>query len=193
MTLESFAQHHRLKIRQDECGDPVSPGRRGKSQLYFADSDGLCLVVLDGPPANRGRWLALGGKLWMGDISHHPTTGRRVQDVKVTNIPLDNAKLAINLARVKPKQQRSEARLAAATERLAKWRQQRSAESFRPRRTTPLQSVESIRNPNPAPRATPPPPIEKMPVLTLSPASGKSHAAILAKYLPQIGVTPLCP
>ena len=120
----------------------------------------------------------------MGDISPHPKTGKKVQDAKVTNIPLDNAKLAINLARVKPKQVRSEARLAAATERLANWRQQRSLDSSRPKRTTPLQSVESIRDPNSAPRATLPPPIEKMPVLTLPPASAKSHSAILAKFLP---------
>lgn len=37
-------------------------------QLYF-DGVELCLMVLDGEPAMRARRAALGGNLWMGDIS----------------------------------------------------------------------------------------------------------------------------
>ena len=108
MILRAFAEQFRLRIRLDECGDLIIPGRRGQSQLYFAGSE-LCLMVIDGPPAKPSSWQALGGKLWRGDISPHPKTGRRVQDVKITGIPLDNAKLAIKMARVKPKRVMSEA------------------------------------------------------------------------------------
>ena len=78
--IEAFAEHHRLKVTRDECNDQIIQGRRG--QLYF-DGPELCLMVIDGEPAMKSRWAALGGKLWMGDISPHPKTGRRVQDVKI--------------------------------------------------------------------------------------------------------------
>jgi hypothetical protein len=89
--IETFAEHHRLKVTRDECNDQVIQGRRG--QLYF-DGAELCLMVLDGEPAIRSKWKELGGNLWMGDISPHPNTGKRVQDVKITNIPPENAELA---------------------------------------------------------------------------------------------------
>jgi hypothetical protein len=88
--------------------------------LYF-DSGWLCLMVTDGKPVIRSRWAVLGGKLWMGDISPDKN-GRRVQDVKVTGIPLKNARLAIRLVRAPQVMGRpvSEAtRLALAKGRLA--------------------------------------------------------------------------
>jgi len=94
MTVESFARSWRLKTRLDECGDKIIPGKRG--HLYF-DDGALCLMVTDGQPANKSRWQALGGKLWMGEISG------QVQDVKISGIPLENAKAAIRMARVKPR------------------------------------------------------------------------------------------
>lgn len=112
----SFAEQHRLKVTRDECNDQVIQGRRG--QLYF-DGAELCLMVLDGDAAIKSRWAALGGKLWMGDISQHPKTGKRVQDVKITGIPLKNAKLAIRMVRAKTKRILSEehkAKLAVAGE-----------------------------------------------------------------------------
>jgi hypothetical protein len=74
------------------------PGSRG--QLYFDDGQ-LCLMVLDGKPAIRSKWKVLGGELWMGDISKN-AEGKRVQDVKITLIPLENAWLAIRMCRIKP-------------------------------------------------------------------------------------------
>jgi hypothetical protein len=108
-TMEDFAKSHRLKIHMDECGNRIIPGRRGNSHLYF-DDDQLCLIVLDGPVAIRSRWQALGGQLWLGDIA------AGLQDVKVTGIPLANAKLAIQLARVKRKRLLSEKQRQALTE-----------------------------------------------------------------------------
>jgi hypothetical protein len=103
MNLTSFAERYRLRVRRDQCGDPVIPGHRGLSHLYFAGGE-LCLLVLDGPVALSHRWKALGAKkLWLADISRHPKTGRKVEDVKVTGIPLENAKLAIRLAKAERK------------------------------------------------------------------------------------------
>ena len=46
--------------------DRIIQGRRG--HLYF-DSAELFLMVLDGKPAICSKWKAVGGRLWMGDIS----------------------------------------------------------------------------------------------------------------------------
>ena len=51
-------------------------------------------MVLDGKPAIRSKWKALGGRLWVGDISKN-AHDVRVQDVKITGIPLENARPAI--------------------------------------------------------------------------------------------------
>jgi len=95
--LESFAATHRLRVRTDECGDKIIPGKRG--HLYF-DAGRLCLMVTDGPPRIRSKWQALGGKLWMGAISPD-AKDRRVQDVWIKNIPLENAKEAIRMCGIK--------------------------------------------------------------------------------------------
>jgi hypothetical protein len=87
--IETFARQHRLKVRRDECNDQIIQGRRG--HLYF-DGGEFCLMVLDGKPAIRSKWEALVGSLWMGDTSKN-AQGRRVQDVKITGIPLENARL----------------------------------------------------------------------------------------------------
>ena len=107
---ERFAEQYRVKVTRDECNDPIIAGRRG--HLYFADGS-LCLMVLDSAPAIKSRWESIGGKLWMGDISPHPKTGRRVQDVKITGIPLENARLSIRMAGCKAKRVMSEAQRAA--------------------------------------------------------------------------------
>ena len=109
---EQFAETHRLHVRRDECNDQIMPGRRG--HLYF-DGDVLCLMVIDGKPAIRTRWEALGGKLWMGDISPDKT-GKRVQDVKVFGVT--HPKAAIRMCGIKTRQVKSEAQLAASQKGL---------------------------------------------------------------------------
>jgi hypothetical protein len=99
MTIEKFAELFRLHITRDECGDKIIRGKRG--HLYFACSE-LCLMVIDGAPLHRTRWEALGGRLWLGDSSLD-AAGRRVQDVKIEGIPLENARAAIKLARIRQK------------------------------------------------------------------------------------------
>jgi hypothetical protein len=64
-------------------------------------------MVLDGKPAIPSKWKALGGKLWMGDKR------QGVQDVKITGIPLENARAAIRMCRIKPKRIMTDAQKAA--------------------------------------------------------------------------------
>ena len=70
-----------------------------------------CLMVLDGKPSIRSMWKALGGSLWMGDISKN-AQGVRVQDVKITGIPLENARLAIRMCQIKPRRIMTDAQKA---------------------------------------------------------------------------------
>lgn len=96
--LAKLAEQFNLHIRRDACGDRIIQGRRG--HLYFAGGE-LCLMVIDGRVAHRSRWQALGGKLWMGDISDG------FQDVKITGIPMENAQQAIRMCRIKAKRRLS--------------------------------------------------------------------------------------
>ena len=137
--IETFAEQHRLKVRRDECKDQIVEGRRG--HLYF-DGPDLCLMVLDGEPAIHSKWAELGGKLWMGDLSPHPKTGRRVQDVTVTGIPLKMAELAIRMCRIKPKRIMSEAQAAVAAVALEKARR-----SSPPPRQTQRHGLEPLADP----------------------------------------------
>lgn len=100
---ETFAQQHRLKVTRDECNDQIIPGRRG--HLYL-DSAELCLMVLEGKVSIPSKWKALGSKLWLGDKAEG------VQNVKITGIPIENAKAAIRMCRIKPKRIMSDARKA---------------------------------------------------------------------------------
>jgi hypothetical protein len=119
MTIEKFADQYRLRIVRYECGDRIIPGKRG--HLYVAGNE-LCLMVIDGTPAIRSHWDALGGRLWMGDISLN-ATGRRVQDVKVEGIPIENARTAIKMVRARQKRVLSADALEASRERMLKARE----------------------------------------------------------------------
>ena len=127
---KKFARERRLLgLRRDACGDPViygtvskkRDGEKGERQLYF-DGGELCLVILDCRPVIRRRWKELDARrLWLGDISPDGA-GRRVQDVKVMGIPVEKAKLAIQLAHVKHRQNLTEAQRntrRAAAQKLA--------------------------------------------------------------------------
>lgn len=119
MKIEQFAKEHRLKITRDECGDAIICGRRG--HLYFDDSL-LCAMFIDAPPMKKNRLEELGGRLWMGDISPHPRTGRRVQDVKVIGILADKQKQVIRLVGAKQKRILSDAQRAVLNLRLSRFR-----------------------------------------------------------------------
>jgi len=78
-------------------------------------------MICDGAPVARRRWEALGGRLWLSDISRD-AAGNRVQDVWITGIPAEHAKAAIRLVRAKPRRIMSEAQATASAAALAKAR-----------------------------------------------------------------------
>jgi len=95
--LERFAQRYRLKIRRDEAGEPIIPGRRG--HLWW-DAEGLCLMIVDGRPVSTRRLKDLvgdTGKVWLGTITLDDH-GRRVQDVEVRGIRPERYTQAIKIA-----------------------------------------------------------------------------------------------
>jgi len=133
--LEQFAAAYRLKVRQDECGDSIMPGRFG--HLYY-DGPRLCLMRLDAPPVQRSRLCSLvgpDGSVWMGDISPD-RNGRRVQDIEVRGIRPQGARLAIRLSGAKPRRRISEKRRLALIETLRKARAAKTKEALS--RTPPL-------------------------------------------------------
>jgi hypothetical protein len=119
MNIEQFAEQFRLRITRDECGDKIIPGKRG--HLYFAGGE-LCAMVIDGAPAKRSRWEALGGRLWLGDVSPNQA-GRRVQDVKVGAIPPQKAQAAIEMVRCRQKRVLSAEELEASRKHMLKARE----------------------------------------------------------------------
>ena len=119
MNIDQFAERFRVRIKHDECGDPIIPGRRG--HLYFAGAK-LCLMVIDGAITKRATWESLGGHLWLGDISPSGQE-RRVQDVRIDGIPLENAQAAIEAVRCRPKRVVSAKELEASRRRMLKARE----------------------------------------------------------------------
>lgn len=116
MTIQQFAEEYRLRVRRDECGDPIIPGRRG--QLYFVDGQ-LCLMALDRTISARRTWAGLGGTLWLGSRSPN-AKGRIVQDVEVLGIPIENAKAAMHVAGIFPIKRISETRRALLVAQLVR-------------------------------------------------------------------------
>lgn len=105
MTINAFAEQNKLRVRRDECGDKIIPGKRG--HLYVAGNE-VCLMVVDGTVVRQSRWQNLGARtLWLGDITVN-AAGVRVQDVKAEGIPEVNWKLATTLAKVRLKRTATE-------------------------------------------------------------------------------------
>ena len=109
MTIERFAEEHRLKISRDECGEVIIRGKRGQ---FYGDGVTICAMWTDAPPLKPFRLAQLGGTPWQGDISHD-AKGRRVQDAWVRGIRPEAYKLAIRLVAAKPRRVMSPARLEA--------------------------------------------------------------------------------
>jgi hypothetical protein len=123
--FKNLAGKFGLRITRNECGDLIILGNLG--HLY--PGDGLCAMAIDGKPTHQSRWDALGGKLWMGDISAGET-GRKVQDVKIERIRLGNARAAIKMVGARPKRVLSPSALQASKGRMLKARESLSASLF---------------------------------------------------------------
>jgi hypothetical protein len=75
-------------------------------------------MVLDGRFSAARKWKALGGKLWLGDVGKIGAV--KIQDVKITGIPIENARAAIRMCQIKPKRILTDAQRAAAIAALEK-------------------------------------------------------------------------
>ena len=108
MTIQSFADRHRLKTSRDECGDLIVRGKRGH---LYSDGGEICAMWTDAPPMKPSRLATLGGRLWQGDIGRG-ANGRRVQDAWVRGIQPEAYKLAIGLVCAKHRRVMSPAQRA---------------------------------------------------------------------------------
>jgi hypothetical protein len=109
MTIQRFAEEHRLKVSQDECGDAIVRGRKGH---LYVDNGLVCAMWTSAPVMMRSRLAKLGGRLWQGDISSD-ARGKGVQDASVRGIRPEAYKLAIQLVGAKPRRVMSPAQRAA--------------------------------------------------------------------------------
>jgi hypothetical protein len=79
MTIERFAEEHKLRVSRDESGDHIICGKRGH---LYVDAGAVCAMWTDGPAMKQSRLAELGGTFWQGDIGRD-ARGRRVQDAHV--------------------------------------------------------------------------------------------------------------
>ena len=126
MTLADFAKTHRLKLTNDDCGDPIVAGRQG--QIY--EYDDTRLSVLFAIPSKTdpcGRWCP---KIW----NHLRELGRTAGMVVAQNgdsegvltfDPMDKGqvKLALQIAKARPRRVMTPEQAEAGAARLAKHRQ----------------------------------------------------------------------
>jgi hypothetical protein len=117
MTIQRFAEEHRLKVSRDECGDAIVRGRKGH---LYVDNGVICAMWTDNAPVMlRSRLAKLGGRLWQGDISRD-ARGKGVQDAWVRGIRPEAYRLAIQLVGAKPRRVMSPAqRVVLEKARLA--------------------------------------------------------------------------
>ena len=122
MTLKRFADEHKLRISQDDCGDDVIRGRLGH---LYVDAGMVCAMWTDATPMNKSRLAELGGSPWQGEISRG-AGGRRVQDAWVRGIQPGAYELAIRLVGAKRRRTTSPAQRAVLESRAMAGRRFRS-------------------------------------------------------------------
>ena len=97
MTLKRFADEHKLRISQDDCGDDVIRGKHGH---LYVDAGAACAIWTDATPMKPSNLATLGGSFWQGDISPD-AKGRRVQDARVKGIRPEAFEQAMRLVGAK--------------------------------------------------------------------------------------------
>jgi hypothetical protein len=53
MTITQFAEQYRLRVRKDECGNKIIPGKAG--QIYYYGRGEMGLIYMSEPPS-VGKW-----------------------------------------------------------------------------------------------------------------------------------------
>jgi hypothetical protein len=123
--LDRFASTHNLKIRRDECGDPIVSGKHG--HIYEADGRlGVCL--LDNRPSlpTKARTLLnLRRKALAAGFTPHQL-GEAESILLFDPEDKEQASLAIRLVRAKAKRTLTPERRAALFQQMARVRQYRT-------------------------------------------------------------------
>lgn len=116
MTIEQFAEQHKVRVTRDECGDPIIEGTRG--HLYI-DGDSVCVMALDSrlEGFNNEQVRSLGGSHWIGSI-WRDARNRGHRDFWVKGIPEENWKLALRLLKVRKVRELTEEQKAQAVANL---------------------------------------------------------------------------
>jgi hypothetical protein len=116
MTLVTLAEQHKLKVKRDECGDAIVPGKYG--QIYEYNDTHLGVLFM--PPRTEaepwGRWCP---KTWGNFKRAAAAAGMTLlQDgdsegcLSFDPNNREQVKLAIKIAKVRPKRQRTPEQVA---------------------------------------------------------------------------------
>ena len=116
MTLATFAEQNRLKVKRDDCGDTIIPGKCG--QIYEYNHNELAVMFM--PPRTEaeawGRWCP---KTWGNFKRAAAAAGMNLlQDgdsegcLSFAPNNIEQVKLAIKIAKVRSKRQRTPEEIA---------------------------------------------------------------------------------
>src|SRR5215471_21456665 len=116
MTLGEFADNRRLKIRRDECGDVIIPGRQGQIYEYSDTELGVMFMPMPTRDEPWGKWRP---KTWgnfrraaiaIDMILRQNATSEGCLSFDPAND--EQAKLAIKIAGIRPKRKMSPEQMA---------------------------------------------------------------------------------
>jgi len=129
--IETFAEAHRLHTKLDECGERIIPGKQGQIHEYSDSELGVMFMMPNTDKEPWGRWCP---KLWGNFRRAAVAAGMIVRQNADSEGCLSfdprsraQSKLAIQIARVRPKKVLSEEQKAVMASRLALARQARTA------------------------------------------------------------------
>ena len=116
MTLATFAEQNKLKVKSDDCGDAIIPGKYG----HIYEHNGTELGVMFMPPRTEaepwGRWRP---KAWGNFKRAAAAAGMTLRQNGDSEGCLsfdpknkEQARLAIKIAKVRPKRQRTPEQVA---------------------------------------------------------------------------------
>jgi hypothetical protein len=116
MTLATFAEQHKLKAKKDDCGTAIIPGKHGELYQYNDTELGVMFMPPHTEAEPWGRWCP---KTWGNFKRTASAAGMTLlQDgdsegcLSFDPNNREQAKLAIRIAKVRPKRQRSPEQVA---------------------------------------------------------------------------------
>lgn len=108
MTLVTFAEHSRLKVKRDDCGDAIIPGKNGHIYEYNDTELGVMFMPVRWCPRTWGNFKRAAATAGMTLRQNGDTEG--CLSFEPNN--KEQAKLAMKIAKVRPKRQRTPEQVA---------------------------------------------------------------------------------